>query len=129
MRVLVAEDDPVALRLLQNYLAKWGHEVVSAGDGAEAWARFQEAPCPLVISDWMMPEMDGLELVRRIRAWQAARAPAEYVFIVLLTARAQKEDIVAGMEAGADETLAALEEAVRRLEPALRGLLDEGGQP
>ncbi len=70
-----------------------------AHDGAQAWDLFLAHEFPIVISDWMMPEMDGVELVRRIRASE----PSGYVYIILLTARAQKEDIVEGMEAGADD--------------------------
>ena len=99
MKVLIAEDEAISRRLLQRYLEQWGHEVVVAHDGAQAWDLFQAHEFPIVISDWMMPEMDGVELVRRIRASE----PTGYVYIILLTARAQKEDIVEGMEAGADD--------------------------
>jgi signal transduction histidine kinase len=99
MKALIAEDDPVSRRLLQTYLERWGYEVVSAGNGAEAWALFQAGEFPLVITDWMMPELDGVDLIRRIR--EGSRSG--YVFILLLTARSQKEDLVAGMEAGADD--------------------------
>src|SRR5438128_4919592 len=99
MRVLIAEDDTVSRRLLQSYLQKWGHEVVPAKDGAEAWALFEAAPFPIVISDWVMPEKDGLDLIRRIRAGQGP----DYVYTILLTAKSQTEDLVEGMEAGADD--------------------------
>jgi two-component system, NtrC family, sensor kinase len=102
MRVLLAEDEAVSRRLLQSYLEKWGHEVVATESGAEAWDLFQQADFQLVMTDWMMPEMDGLELIRRIRA---ARRPA-YVYAILLTARSHKEDLVKGMEAGADDFVA-----------------------
>lgn len=101
MRVLIADDDPVSRRLLQSHLQKWGYEVTAAQHGAEAWEVFQTATFPIVITDWMMPELDGLELIRRIRA---AHRPG-YVHATLLTARAQKEDLVEGMEAGADDFL------------------------
>jgi signal transduction histidine kinase len=99
VRILIAEDALVSRRLLQHHLQTWGHEVVAAGDGAEAWQLFVENEFPVVISDWMMPEMDGLELVRRIRT---SERPG-YVYIILLTARGQTEDLVEGMEAGADD--------------------------
>lgn len=99
MRVLVAEDDPVSRRLLQSYLEKWGHEVIVAESGDEGWRYFQAGDFAMVISDWMMPGMDGIELIRRIRS---ARRPT-YVYTVLLTARNHKEDLVQGMEAGADD--------------------------
>jgi sigma-B regulation protein RsbU (phosphoserine phosphatase) len=101
LKVLIAEDDFISSQVLQNHLEKWGHEVIASATGAEAWRRFQQEEFACVISDWMMPEMDGLELVRRIRA---ADRPG-YVYIILLTAKSKKEDIVRGMEAGADDFL------------------------
>src|SRR5262245_22892688 len=99
MNVLIADDDPVARRLLQNYLQKWGHVVAVATNGAEAWQLFQGGQFPLVISDWMMPGVDGLDLIRRTRA---CPRPG-YVYTILLSGRSQKEDVVEGMEAGADD--------------------------
>ncbi|MHC4401273.1 MAG: PP2C family protein-serine/threonine phosphatase [Planctomycetota bacterium] len=101
MRVLIAEDDRISRRMLQRQLERWGHEVVAASNGREAWETFQNGDYPIVVSDWMMPEMDGLELVRRIRNCQRDA----YVFVILLTAKSAKDDIVAGMEAGADDFL------------------------
>jgi sigma-B regulation protein RsbU (phosphoserine phosphatase) len=101
MKVLIAEDETVSRRLLQSHLQRWGHEVVAAQNGAEAWTLFQAGEFPIVISDWMMPEMDGLELIRRIRA---CRRPG-YVYAILLTSRSHKEDLVEGMESGADDFL------------------------
>jgi sigma-B regulation protein RsbU (phosphoserine phosphatase) len=102
LKVLIAEDDFISSQVLQNYLEKWGHEVIAAENGAVAWEHFQKNDIALVISDWMMPEMDGLELVRRIRT---AERPG-YVYVILLTAKSTKQDIVRGMEAGADDFLA-----------------------
>ncbi len=99
MNVLIADDDPISRRLLHAILAKLGHEVAPAADGAEAWRLFEAGDFPLVITDWMMPEVDGLELVRRIRS---CRRP-HYVYTILLTARSNKEDVVRGMETGADD--------------------------
>lgn len=99
MKILIAEDALVSRRLLEHHLQAWGHDVVAATDGAEAWQRFSADAFPIVISDWMMPEMDGLELVRRIRACERPG----YVYIILLTAKSQTVDLVEGMEAGADD--------------------------
>jgi phosphoserine phosphatase RsbU/P len=99
MKVLIAEDEALARRLLQSYLERWGHEVVAAQNGAEAWQLFAAGEFSIVISDWIMPELDGVELIRRIRA---CRRPA-YVYAILVTSKSQKEDIVEGMEAGADD--------------------------
>jgi signal transduction histidine kinase len=101
VNVLIAEDDPTSRRLLESHLRKWGHEVTTAADGTQAWQLFEAAPYPLVISDWAMPGLDGVELIRRIRSCQGPR----YVYAILLTAKSQKEDIVRGMEAGADSFL------------------------
>jgi signal transduction histidine kinase len=101
MKILIADDDPVSRRLLQNYLQKWGYEVSAAQDGAEAWRLFEGGFFPMVITDWMMPELDGPGLIRRIRLSQRVG----YVYAILLTAKSQKEDLVEGMEAGADDFL------------------------
>jgi len=101
VKVLIAEDDAVTRRILQSHLQKWGHEVTAAADGAEAWRLFQADDFPLILSDWMMPELDGVELVRRIRSCPRRR----YVYTILLTARTEKEDLMGGMEAGADDFL------------------------
>jgi signal transduction histidine kinase len=99
VKVLIAEDEPVSRHLLQTYLQQWGHQVVAAPDGAAAWRLFQESDFPLVLSDWVMPEMDGLELIRHIRG----RPSGAYVYIILLTARALKQDVIEGLEAGAND--------------------------
>lgn len=99
MKVLIADDEPISRRLLQNYLEKWGYQVVVAENGARAWQLFQDGDFHMVISDWLMPEVDGLELVRRIRA----HANSGFVYAILVTVRAQKEDLVEAMEAGADD--------------------------
>lgn len=99
MKVLIADDDPVSRRLLQSYLQKWGYDVAAAVNGADAWRIFEREEFPVVITDWVMPEVDGAELIRRIRA---SRGP-HYVYAILLTSRSHKEDLVEGMDAGADD--------------------------
>ncbi len=101
MNILIADDDSVSRHFLQYYLEKWEYEVTAAHDGAEAWRLFEGGFFPMVITDWMMPEIDGPELLRRIRASQRPG----YVYAILLSARSQKEDLVEGMEAGADDFL------------------------
>jgi diguanylate cyclase (GGDEF)-like protein len=102
MKVLVAEDNPVSQSMLRALLTKWGYDVAAARDGLEAWCILESADAPrLAILDWMMPGMDGVELCRRVRG--AAREP--YIYILLLTARTESEDLVEGMEAGADDYL------------------------
>lgn len=100
MKVLIAEDD-ASYRNILNYQLKWaGYEVVTAENGAAAWDAFKENDPPqIVILDWMMPEMDGLEVCRRIRQ-QPSATP---VYIIMLTAKTNKTDIVQGLEAGAND--------------------------
>ena len=101
MRVLIAEDEPVSRRLLQGTLTRWGYDVLVARDGQEAWDLFcsDEDPPPLAILDWMMPNMDGPEVCQRIRK----EGREEYTYIVLLTAKNRKENLIEGLDAGADD--------------------------
>ncbi|MBI1805469.1 MAG: response regulator transcription factor [Ignavibacteria bacterium] len=101
MKILVAEDDSVSSLLLTTKLKKMGHEVIATEDGEAAWQAFL-AECPqMVITDWMMPHVDGIELCRRIRLhWQA-----KYVYIIMLTALSGKQYYMEGMDAGADDYL------------------------
>jgi len=102
MKVLIAEDDQVSRRILESTLQRKGYEVVPTVNGAEAWEVLQSEHSPrLAILDWMMPEMDGPQVCRRVRAREAEG----YVYVILLTARADKQDIVMGLEAGADDYL------------------------
>jgi phosphoserine phosphatase RsbU/P len=102
MKVLIAEDDPVSRRLLEATLSKFGFEVVLAADGAEAWAVLQgEDPPPLAILDWMMPEMNGVEICRRVRQLATATPP----YLILLTAKSEKTDVVIGLDSGANDYL------------------------
>jgi sigma-B regulation protein RsbU (phosphoserine phosphatase) len=102
MKILVAEDDRVSRQILTTSLTKWGYEVLVTLDGAQAWEELQKSDAPaMAILDWMMPGMDGIELTRRVRS-VARQVPT---YIMLLTARADKESIVAGLEAGANDYL------------------------
>lgn len=102
MKILIVEDEPITRRLLQFTLTRWGYEAMTAVDGREAWEVLQRSTSPsLVISDWMMPGMDGLELCSRIRS----RERPGYTYLIILTGRDRKEDIVKGLEAGADDYL------------------------
>lgn len=103
MRVLVAEDDVTSRLILERLLPRWGYEVVSTRDGAEAWARLQDPEAPrLLVLDWMMPEMDGVEVCRRLRTRDS---DMRYSYVIMLTAKGKKEDISEGMAAGADDYL------------------------
>jgi two-component system NtrC family sensor kinase len=99
MNVLIAEDDAVSRRLLRSLLERWHHHVVEAEDGQQAWELYQQSPTSLIVADWMMPNMDGVELIRRVRTLSQSR----YTYTMLVTAKTQKADLVAAMEAGADD--------------------------
>jgi two-component system, cell cycle response regulator len=100
VKVLIADDSVVSRHLLEATLRKWGYEVLVACDGVEALEALDKEDAPaLVILDWMMPGMTGLEVCRKIR--QRAKEP--YIYVLLLTSKSQKEDLIEGMEAGADD--------------------------
>lgn len=100
MKVLVAEDEPVSRRLLEALLRKWGYDVLAVPNGSKAWEIVQKPEAPgLVISDWMMPGMDGLELCSKIRRME----DSDYIYFIILTAKGNKEDVVKGLSAGADD--------------------------
>jgi DNA-binding response OmpR family regulator len=102
MRILVAEDEPTSRRLLESSLARSGYEVVSVPDGNEAWDLLhQNDPPRLAILDWMMPGRDGIEICRELRS----EGRPYYVYLLLVTTKARTEDIVSGLEAGADDYL------------------------
>ncbi len=102
MKVLLADDEPVSLRLLQSTLVKWGYEVVTATDGDRAWGILHaDEPPRLALLDWMMPGRKGIELCRAVRA----RLSQPYIYILLLTARKDKVDVIEGLESGADDYL------------------------
>lgn len=102
MRVLAVEDDPVARRVLRQALERLGHEVVEAADGERALELLKSDPVRVIVSDWVMPHMDGLEFCRRVRA----RVSEEYVYFILLTsATASVENQREAGDAGVDDFL------------------------
>jgi two-component system cell cycle response regulator len=101
-RILVAEDDPVSRRVLETFLVKWGYDVISVADGVEALQILERQDAPrLAVLDWMMPGVEGIQICRRVR--EQTNRP--YTYILLLTARSQKEDLLKGLESGADDYL------------------------
>lgn len=101
MRILIVDDDVDMRRLLLRTLQRWEYDVVAASDGVQAWEILQHEPISFVITDWIMPNLDGLELCRRIREGRFAR----YIYVILLTAKNSKDELIKGMEAGADDFL------------------------
>jgi putative two-component system response regulator len=101
VHIVIAEDDPIALELLKEALLADGHQVETAENGREALRLLQEGRARVLICDWEMPEMDGPELCRRLRAGDLGR----YVFTIMLTSRGGRADLVEGLKAGADDFL------------------------
>ncbi len=102
MRVLVVDDDPLTLHMVVYRLRQWGHDVISANDGDSAWELIEAGQTPNVaIMDWMMPGMSGPQLCKRIRG----QTGVPYMYIILLTGRNNPEDLIAGLDAGADDYL------------------------
>jgi diguanylate cyclase (GGDEF)-like protein len=100
-RVLVAEDDRFYRRILEKRLEAAGHEVVVTTNGAEAWELVQEDPPEVLLSDWMMPRMDGFELCRHVKDQESLQT----VYCVLLTAKDRVDDKVSALDGGADDYL------------------------
>lgn len=102
MNVLIAEDDFISRRLLQTNLEQMGYTVITAEDGEEAWRIFQVQPTRIVVSDWLMPNMDGLELCGKIRGYDSV----DYTYFIMLTANvSQEENYFRAMDAGVDDFL------------------------
>jgi len=120
VKILTVEDDAVARAVLRRALHKLGHEVVEANDGQEAWTRLEAEPVRVIVSDWMMPNLSGLELCQKLRA----RADAEYVYFILITANsADSANRIAAADAGVDDFLSKplnIEELWMRLRVAER---------
>lgn len=101
MRILLADDDPPILELLEAVLTAYGHEVEAVRDGDAAWAAYQRLAAPLVLLDWEMPGLNGLEVCRRIRE----HAGGDRAYILMVTARSKTSDLDAVLDAGADDYL------------------------
>jgi DNA-binding response OmpR family regulator len=124
MKILIAEDDPVSCLALQSLLQKLGHELVVAANGAQAWANMSKSWCPVAILDWMMPEMDGIEVCRRIKS----QAGSGYCCVIMLTAKQERQDRMEALAAGADVFLTKplnKEDLIARLQVAERILAIE----
>ena len=100
MRILIAEDDPVSNEMLGILLKQWGYQVVATRNGIEAWQALQARDAPaLAILDWQMPELDGVEVCRRVRL----RPDLKHLYLLLLTSMRRPDEVVAGLEAGAND--------------------------
>ena len=102
MRILIAEDDLMSGFLLKTTLTNWGHEVIATTDGSQALEILQsDNPPPIAVLDWMMPLLDGAEICRRLRASSEAAS----IYIIMLTAKGERKDMLDGLAAGADDYL------------------------
>lgn len=101
MRVLLADDDELMRGLIAAVLEAHGHTVEAHEDGARVWAAFEACPTPLLVLDWQMPGLDGLEVCRRVRA----HAEGTHAFILVITARSGMHSLDAVLDAGADDYL------------------------
>jgi sigma-B regulation protein RsbU (phosphoserine phosphatase) len=101
MKILIVDDAMDTRIYLGELFRKWGHQVVEANDGAEALTHLDDSELRLVISDWMMPELDGIDLCRAIRNTARDR----YIYVILLTGKSAQEDLVQALNAGADDFL------------------------
>ncbi len=99
MRILIAEDERTSRRILETVLSKEGHHVEAVEDGIKALASIEKEAPDMLITDWMMPDLDGLELCRRVRALNLPN----YVYVILWTALTQKENVIQGLDTGADD--------------------------
>ncbi len=99
MKILIAEDDPISSRILEKNLENWGYTVKLAKTGEEAWKAIKDEDLRLSILDWMMPGMNGVEICKKLRRRKGNR----YTYIILLSAKDRKRDIIAGLSAGADD--------------------------
>ncbi|WP_419663734.1 two component system response regulator, modulated metal dependent phosphorylase [Desulfosarcina variabilis str. Montpellier] len=99
MNILIADDDPVTLKLLSSHLSSWGHTVHQADDGNQAWDWVCSHPVDIVVSDWLMPGLDGLELCQRIRG----KDGVSYIYLILISAQNSQADILHGLASGVDD--------------------------
>ncbi len=99
IQILIAEDDKLTRNLLSRMLQTPDYELMTASDGLAAWNILKEQHVDIVITDWMMPGMDGLELCKRIRSADFKN----YVYIIILTAQGGKKELIEAIDAGADD--------------------------
>lgn len=101
MKILIADDEIISLMTMTARLKSLGHEVFSADNGEIAWQLFLSKEPEVVITDWMMPKVNGIELIKKIRAKKHSR----YAYIIMLTSNSGKENFLVGMDSGVDDFL------------------------
>ena len=101
MNILIADDDDISLQLLKKHVSDWGYSVFAAPGGMAAWDLAQSHHMDIVITDWVMPELNGLELCQRIRGMESNR----YQYLIIVSAQNARQDVVRGLEGGIDDYL------------------------
>jgi len=101
MKILVADDDAVTRKVLERQLASWGYRPILCKSGTEAWRILRRENIPLAVLDWMMPGIQGPELVRKIRGLKNSG----YTYLILLSSRSERRDLLTGLSSGADDYL------------------------
>lgn len=99
MKILIVDDELVSRKKVEKLIQILGHETLMAKDGIEGWETWQNERTRMVITDWIMPGMDGLELCKKIREAQGGR----YTYVIMVTSKEAVSDLITGMEAGADD--------------------------
>lgn len=99
MNILLVDDDATTLSLLEKSLSKWGYHITTAENGIQAVELLQHNPVDMIVSDWLMPEMDGLALCEKVRSLDLDH----YIYIILISAQDTRTDVVRGLEGGVDD--------------------------
>ncbi len=99
MKILVVEDNRLSRLMLEKYFSQMGYQVVVARDGLEALEVYHNEPIKMIVTDWEMPRMNGLEFIQQVRQEEHD----ERAYIILLTIKDQKQEIIAGISGGADD--------------------------
>lgn len=124
MRILIADDDIIARKLMTAALTRDGHDVHAFEDGEALWAAFEESPAPMVVTDWMMPHASGVEVCRRIRRQKSV----DYTHVILVTSLSPTEHTLEAFRAGVDDFVSKPFDATdisERVAAAARGMLAE----
>ncbi len=119
MNILLVDDDATTLSLLEKSLSKWGYATTIAENGIQAVEQLQHTSIDMIVSDWLMPEMDGLALCEKVRSLDLDH----YIYIILISAQDTRTDVVRGLEGGVDDYITKplnLDELRARLEIGAR---------
>ena len=99
MKIMIVDDELVSRKKMDKLIQGLGHETLIATDGKEGWDIWKNKRTRMVITDWIMPRMDGLDLCKKIREAEGS----QYTYLIMVTSKNEVPDIVTGMDAGADD--------------------------